>query len=114
MNAPTKDISIKIFTQSFRRVLYLQTLLKYNIEDLKRLSVTPSVIKDNAHRLLNAINYSQSDMMCRTTPANWDAVRSDLNSDQLHDISLFLDTIADIKNIEDIRQVIEEHKLLAA
>lgn len=110
----TTDIQVKIFTQSIRRVLYLQQLLKYNIEDLKRLSVTPIVIKNNAHKMLNAINYSQSDMMCRSTSETWDAVRSDLNSDQLHDISLFLDTLADINNIEEIRLVIEEHKKQAA
>jgi Xaa-Pro aminopeptidase len=103
----TKEVEVKEFAKSLRNILYLAQILKYNIEWFKGLRVTPPNVKDAANRMLNGIKYFEGDCMTRGSRETWDAVKSDLSNDNLNEISLLLDTVSHIKNIEEVRLVIE-------
>lgn len=108
----SKDIQIKEFTTSLRRIFYLSKILHYCVDDLKRMDITKQI--PNIRSIMDiygkGINARVRDLMHQTDYETAKKIKCDLDSDQLHEISLFLDTISDIKNLEEIRNVIEYHK----
>lgn len=102
--------SMQNFTLSFRRVLYVATILKYNLEWLKRDELCPSHVKVDISNIENSLRRMMSNIRDRSGPQTWEIVKNDLGGDQLHDISLLLDAVANVENVGEITKVINEHK----
>ena len=105
-----KPNEIKHFTTNLRRVLYLMQVLGYEMQSLKSQKVTPHFMKDGVTRVGNAVGKMLSDCMYQADAATWDAVKSDLTSEQLHDISRLLEWSAGVKNIGTVVDALMEIK----
>ncbi len=105
-----EEVNIKVFTTSLRRVLYIAQIFKYELEWLKGCDLTPSFMKQDINGINNSIGRMLSDMMCKSTIETWEKVKSELNKDELHDISLLLDAIMGVANVAEITEIINEAK----
>jgi hypothetical protein len=102
------DLKVKIFASDLRRVLYLQQLLTMSLEDLKMQEITPSILKVDCNNQLAAIRRFRLD--CDRGVKTKSIIDADLGKEQLKDISILLDEVSDIEDIEQITQVIREAK----
>ena len=104
------DTKLKIYISDLRRTLYLMQLLRQSITDLNSQSVSPTLLKVNGKNIVNSINRFISDCQLKTNPETFAAVMTDLNSEQLKDMSLLIDTMSDVKNVGEITEILQQHK----
>ena len=104
----TKDQLFKHFTADIQRILYVQQLLQYSLESIKDNPICPAFIKMDANNILSSMKRLKSDMSDKGKGASWQAITEDVSSDRIHDISLLLDTVRYITNINDIITTIQE------
>ncbi len=107
------DLKLKSFTTELRRVLYLAQIFKCNLQWLKDGELTPSFMKQDANNVINAINRMLTDMMYKSTAETWERVKFELNKDELHDISLLLDSVMGVSNVAEIVEIINSEKMEA-
>lgn len=98
------------FVQSFRRVLYLQQILFYNIQDLTSLKVTPAKLKNCMLKVNAEIERSVRHASQMTDEKTWQAISEDLEDDRLHDLSMLLEIFSDVKNIGQVVDIITQNK----
>ncbi len=116
------DKSIKEFTKTFRRVLTLLSILECNLEDYKDLrwhkeyppekikgKEQPS-LKTDAAELLNAVRAYYVKTMNRTSSTIWNEIKADISRDQLHKISLLVQEVTDLRDIDLVTEEIIEIK----
>ena len=106
----TQELKQKQFVQDLRRVLYLMQILKYNLEWLKMGDICPPLVKNGANGVFNSINHLMTNMRHVSSHQTWAAVQTDLNRDEVHDISLLLETVAGVKNVAEIVEIINNCK----
>lgn len=110
----SNEKQVKLFTQDLRRVLYMAQIFRYNLEWLKMGDLCPSFMKVDINNITNSINRLFADMMCKASRQTWEQVRCDLSREQLHDISLLLETVSNVKNVAEITEIINGCKIEAA
>ena len=97
-----QDRKVKEFTLHLRRQLYLMQLLQYTNSCITEMSITPTFLKVGTNNLNNSIKRIISDLKVKGDKGAWNAINEDLNKDQLHDISLLIDEVANVENVEVI------------
>ena len=105
------DKQIKQFTTDLRRFLYITTIMKHNIEWMKMGELTPSYMMVDLSNMNNCINRIWSNMSYKSTPETWAKVKCELSKDEINDISLLLDCVADVTNVAEIITILNEAKV---
>lgn len=105
--------ALQLFVTDLRRVLYLSQIYMYSLDWMKAGELCPSYLKNDIQNIQNSIKRMLNDMMCKSTPEMWERVSMELKKEELHDISLLIDSMYDVTNVGDIVKVIEESKMAA-
>ena len=100
------DRKVKEFTLHLRRQLYLMKLLQYTNGCITEMSITPTFVKVGTGNLNNSIKRIMSDLQIKGDKGAWEAINEDLNKDQLHDISLLIDEVSNIDNVDAILEAV--------
>lgn len=100
------------FTSSLRRNLDLIQLLKYNLDDLKSLEIHKTLSADKSMKgdcaaLLLALNAFLFKLQ-KKAPSAFGGVMKVMQRDQLHDLSLHLDVVYQIDNLQDVTVALQE------
>lgn len=106
----TIEKQAKHFAQFLRRTLILMRLMKYNMDHIRHESYLPGEYKQRCAGFVNSINMFLGFQKSKAKTATWNEINADLEHDRLHDISLLIDEVADIKDITPIIEAIREGK----
>lgn len=105
----------KQFAQDLRRNLFLVAIAHYNLTDFLQSSPMslPKMkgVKQGVKNVIREIDFMQKQIMLTTTPETWDAIKADLNSEYMHDLNLHIDCVMDVKNLAEITDILNEHKI---
>lgn len=104
----TKDPRFKHFASDILRILYLQKLLEYNLKSIQESKFIKSWLKVDANNIISAMNRLRADISDAGKGGSWNIIMDDIHSDRLHDISVLLETVRNITNINDIITTIQE------
>jgi len=104
------DQQIKNFAKDLRRLLYLQQILGYSVQCMKDNPLTPSWLKVDIGNLNNSCRRLMADLADKGVGGHFKAIQEDVGADRLHDISLHIDAIADVVNIEALTGIITKYK----
>jgi len=99
------------FTKDLRRRLYLMEILGFTDDSLLYNPITPEFMKQAIRNTKNNFKHLKGELMTRGRSDAWDTIKSDLNKDLMHDIAVHIDTIADVKNIAEITDIVERLKV---
>lgn len=103
------SIQQKTFTDALRRVLYLSQILQYNLDSLKDTALCMPYLKEDANRVKNSIRNMFGDIMIKF-PEDWARTKEQLKGDKVHNLSLLLQAMEDVDNVEEITNVINSQK----
>lgn len=106
------EAQLNYFTDCYRRILYLNQLMIYNLESLKESSITTPAMKVASNNIKNAINRFNLVTSGYTRSETWQAAKDELTSDRAHDVSILFDTIVDVADLETIITAINMSKEL--
>lgn len=105
----------KQFAADLRRNLFLAAIAHYNLTDFLQSSVValPKMkgVKQGIKNVIREIDFMQKQIMLTTIPETWDAIKADLNSEYMHDLNLHIDCVMDVKNLAQITDILNEHKI---
>ncbi len=105
----------QIFIDNLQVILDLLQLLKYNVDSFKGNDIHKTVDKKRDMRpdcvsLLNAINVFLLRTKEKCAPDTFNSLMKIMQRERLHDLSIHLNEMFDIDNVEDFTKVIIEIK----
>ena len=104
-----KELELKGLAKDLRRLLYLNQAQTFTIQSILANPICQPVLKDIIKKQVNAMNYVKDEIKSRDKKDTWQPIQNELNSDRMHDIALHIDFIADIANLADITDILQEH-----
>jgi hypothetical protein len=109
------NLQDKTFVDNLQVILDLIQMLKYNLDSFKGNDIHKTVPKQKDMRiecaaLLNAINAFLSRMKQKCDPATWNELMKIMSRERLHDLSLLLNEMFEVENVEDFTKVIRDIK----
>ena len=117
---PTQQLSASLqpnqtdinrFAEELKRVLYVAQMLTTYTEWLRMDKVSPSWLKVDLKNIQNSIARLYADVQrTASNEAEWNAIRADLDSDQLADLAELIDVCSNIKNLSGMVEIIKESK----
>ncbi len=113
------DIKTRLWAENARRVLNTLQLLRCFAKDFSENDLTDKrIVKLNA-ALISSLNFYLSELKKPMSAETWKAVKADLNSEKLKDISLLLDVGYEVDNTGELadllhRELLAQRKTLAA
>jgi hypothetical protein len=100
---------LKGLAADLRRLLYLNQITTFTIDAIMSNSICQPIIKDIIKKQINAMNYVKTEIKRRDSANTWQPIQNELDSDRMHDIAIHIDFIADIANLADITEILQEH-----
>ena len=100
---------LKGLAKDLRRLLYLNQAQTFTIQSILANPICQPILKDIIKKQVNAMNYVKDEIKRRDKKDTWQPIQNELNSDRMHDIALHIDFIADIANLADITEILQEH-----
>jgi hypothetical protein len=112
MENKTRD---RVFIDNLQAILDLVQLLKYNVESFKGNDIHKTVDKKKDMRpdcaaLLNALNVFLLRTREKCEPATFNELMKIMQRERLHDLSIHLNEMFDIENVDDFTKVIVDIK----
>ena len=104
-----KDAELKGLAKDLRRLLYLNQAQTFTIQSILSNPICQPILKDIIKKQVNAMNYVKDEIKSRDKKDTWQPIQNELNSDRMHDIALHIDFIADIANLSQITEILQEH-----
>lgn len=104
-----REWEAKEFAMFLRRILFLNQIQMYTAEQFKAMSFIPPNYKSALTNICNAARRCNG-LIDNANYSTRDLVKKDLSSDQVHNICLLIDECIDIKNLEDVIEVISRSK----
>lgn len=104
-----KELELKGLAKDLRRLLYLNQAQTFTIQSILANPICQPILKDIIKKQVNAMNYVRDEIKRRDQKDTWQPIQNELNSDRMHDIALHIDFIADIANLADITEILQEH-----
>jgi len=105
----------KAFLSDMHSIMELLQMLKYNLQSFKENDIHKRVDKNkdmrpSCARLLTSINVYMSDMRKNCDPQTFNAITKTMRREQLHDLSLHMNEMFGVDNVEDFTAVLVEIK----
>ena len=100
---------LKGLAADLRRLLYLNQITTFTIDAIMSNSICQPIIKDIIKKQINAMNYVKNEIKSRDSANTWQPIQNELDGDRMHDIAIHIDFIADIANLADITEILQEH-----
>lgn len=94
------------YSKSVRSIVFLATILKFNLNDHKQLVATSSKEKNAANSVIRSIDAHIGEVMMKYKPEQWDKVRCSLRREQMHDINVLLDMASEMNNVGELVDVL--------
>ncbi len=100
---------LKGLAKDLRRLLYLNQAQTFTIQSILANPICQPILKDIIKKQVNAMNYVKNEIKSRDKADTWQTIQNYLDSDRMHDIALQIDFIADIANLAEITEILQEH-----
>jgi len=100
---------LKGLAKDLRRLLYLNQAQTFTIQSILENPICQPILKDIIKKQVNAMNYVRNEIKSRDKADTWQLIQNELDSDRMHDIALHIDFIADISNLAEITDILQEH-----
>jgi len=97
------------FAQDLRRILYLNKILSFELDNARRSPCCISLLKMDFNNMQNSINRLTKSIMVKVKPEQWEILKADLNKDELHDVSLLIEFCCGRDGVGELLGVLEEH-----
>ena len=104
-----KELELKGLAKDLRRLLYLNQAQTFTIQSILANPICQPILKDIIKKQVNAMNYVRNEIKSRDKADTWQLIQNELDSDRMHDIALHIDFIADIANLSQITEILQEH-----
>jgi hypothetical protein len=100
---------LKGLAKDLRRLLYLNQAQTFTIQSILANQICQPILKDIIKKQVNAMNYVKNEIKSRDKADTWQTIQNELDSDRMHDIAVHIDFIADIANLAEITEILQEH-----
>lgn len=112
----TQEQEFNNFIASLRRLMYLNQIFKFELEDMLRQKVKVPQLNNDCRNLQNTCkemvkkidNCFRQIKLLGSNPKDWESIQSELSSDDLFEIMSIIEIISQIKNVDEIRAALEE------
>ena len=102
----------KKYAMKLRRVLYLMQLMRFNLLFLKLDESTPGGFQQDIQNIFNSCNRMVITIRGEMERKKWEQFIATLTKDQMDNINLLLDALAEVNNIGDVVSFVNENKII--
>lgn len=108
-------VNDRMFVDNLQVILDLIQMLKYNLDSFKGNDIHKTIDKKRDMRpdcaaLINALNAFLFKIKEKCEPSTFNELMKIMNRERLHDLSLHLNEMFDIENIEEVTKILVELK----
>ena len=104
-----------VFEENLQSIMDLSQMLKYNLDSFKGNDIHKTVdkrkdMRPSCAKLILAINSFLLDMRKNCNPQTFNALLRTMQRDKLHDLSMHMNEMFSVDNVEDFTAVLVEIK----